>query len=45
MKDKFSCVCGLMVAKVGFEFHDRSSIPIVCQITDGDLRQIVYIVA
>ena len=37
-------VRGLMVANVGFEFSDRSSIPIVCQIMDDDLKQVVYIV-
>ena len=34
-------VRGLMVANVGFEFCDQSSIPIACQITDDSLRQVV----
>ena len=33
-----------MVANVGFEFRDRNSIPIVCQIMDDSLRKVVYIV-
>ena len=37
-------VRGLMVANVGFEFRDWSSIPIMCQITGDGLRQVVYIV-
>ena len=37
-------VCGLMVANVAFEFRDRSSIPILYQILDDGLRQVVYIV-
>ena len=32
-----------MVTEVGFEFRDRSSNPIECQITDEDLRQFLYI--
>ena len=40
----FLWVRGLMVSNVGFEFCDRSSIPIVCQITDDDHRKLVYIV-
>ena len=32
-----------MVTGVEFEFRDRSSNPIVCQITDESLRQVVYI--
>ena len=35
---------GLMVTNMGFEFRDRSSIPIVCLITDDGFRQVVYIV-
>ena len=38
------CVCGLMVANLEFEFRDRRSIPIVCQIMDDGLGQVVYIV-
>ena len=32
-----------MVTNVGFEFRDQSSIPIVCQIMDDGLRQVVNI--
>ena len=34
----------LMVANVELELRDRSSIPIVFQIMDDGLRQVVYIV-
>ena len=34
----------LTVTEVGFEIHGRSSNPIMCQITDDGLRQVVYIV-
>ena len=33
-------VCGLMAINVGCEFHDRGSIPNVCQIADADLGQV-----
>ena len=35
---------GLMFPNVGFEFYDRSLNPIVCQIMDYGIRQVVYIV-
>ena len=35
-------VRGLMVTNVGFEFCDRSPIPIVYQIINDSLRQFVY---
>ena len=41
---KRTWVLGLLVAEVGFEFQDRSSNLIVCQITNNGLRQVVYIV-
>ena len=37
-------VRGLMVANVGFEYRNRSSILIVHQIMDDGFRQVVYIV-
>ena len=33
-----SWICGLMVTKVGFELHNQSLNPILCQITD----EIIY---
>ena len=41
----FCIIRGLMVAKVGFKYRDRGSIPTVCQIMDDNLRQVVYIVS
>ena len=38
----FMWVRGVMVTGVGFEFRDRSSNPILCQITDGSLRRCLH---